>query len=235
MTDSIQPAKRICNLSTAQAALDKAERTEIVRNKVFNTTELLESILLHLTDDFKTLLLSQRVSTVFRNTIEHSTSLQKALFSISDLSTYPSIPKILHRKIKFSHDGATLRLSHPIQECGGSMRVAGIDVALEYKDMSPDMRHRSDEYFRKRPVHLNFDTKRIPEGQQRVVEVGGSWQKIPLSIPEHWILGSVITCSLGIHPCYLIFDVKVLEGDTLGSIVEEALQREKRSFDRREA
>lgn len=70
-------------------------------SKVFNTTELLENILLFL--DLRTLLLSKGVNTQFRDVVDGSTKIQKALFfeplsypttaDVELLETQPTEPK----------------------------------------------------------------------------------------------------------------------------------------------
>lgn len=223
LTDHYLPAKMEETSPTAPAALTKAERTDVLRDKVFGTTELLEDILLRVADDFKTLLLSQRVCKDFHATIEHSTSLQKALFS-TEPGASPSIPRMLiYRKIKIHHDGATFFLSYESEVCGSGMNMAGIDPWISYEDMTPDMRSRLDEYNSKRQVELDFDTKQMPNGEQRAVEVSGSWQKMPLIIRKHHFLGSKIWCNFaGFSRSN--FNLEVVEGETLGTFVDKALR-----------
>lgn len=229
MADHFQAASMEEELSPpAMAAPSKAERTDIVRDKVFGTTELLEGILLHVADDSKTLLLSQRVSAVFHNTIEHSNSLQTALFSVKNSSTDPPIPQVLkRRKIKLNDEGATFRLGYEPEVCGGGMIGWGIDLSLTYEEMSATMRSQVDMYQRNLRVELALDMEEMLAPGQLGVEIIGSWQKMSLNIRERGVFGSNVLCR---HAkwAWKTFMVDFAAGDTLGSIVDKALRTEKR-------
>lgn len=85
--------------------------------KVLNTTELLEQILLGV--DNKTLLLSQRVSKTFKDTIDRSVKLQRALFFQQD----PEIQQAVERGEEVDHQ----REYNPLL-CGRKVKLGDFEV-----------------------------------------------------------------------------------------------------------
>lgn len=192
---------------------EKAARTDTVTRKVFSTTELLEIILINV-NDYQTLLFSQRVNSDFEDTIQGSTSLQQALLFKLDLDTHPAIPAILRdRKIIICHDGASVSLGYkprPMVRCGNS-RMAQDRIDRE--------RYTDAELERRRAVELRLEVNRFPGGGQRSVEIGGSWQRIVLHNAQVRVL-----CDRRREYGQGPLDISLADGDTLGNIVDLALQ-----------
>lgn len=261
---------------------EKVAKTDAFAKKVLGTTELLESILLHI-DDYQTLLFSQRVCRNFQDTIEQSTPLQHALFFKIHLDTHPAIPPILRdREIRIGKDGASVRLiyqpamslsvgccSHrfsltrsraatrqPHAETGQNNSGATIATAVpaapdlgssgqitprsydeqnsastsgpnEFPERSfwegffDDSSHSSNDIERGRAVELRLEVKRFPGGGQRSVEIGGTWQKVMLQNTQNSVF-----CNRRREYGPVSFSIPLSKGDTMGSLVDLALQFE---------
>ncbi|KAK3719910.1 hypothetical protein LTR37_004033 [Vermiconidia calcicola] len=181
--------------------------------EVFRLPELLESVLLHLSQ--KELLLSQRVSRSFRNTIQGSVRLQKALFFTPDWKfecrAFNAYASRNHPGRKPENNRLLLKA---FPGCYPTVTLVIVNDNTTQTDL--ELGRRGSEHW-SWDVCISFPADRPPNTKPAVLYPEASWRRMYLSQPPCTSLHLVRRWQRSLNPAIVRDD-----GIKMGEFVDEA-------------
>jgi len=178
-------------------------------HQVLHLPELLEQILLHSSQ--RDLLLSQRVSVCFRQTITSSHRLQKALFLIPDWKLEDRTPVVSARSLRIGRPENNRLLLRAFPGCYPTVTLVIVHDQNPTGEKSANSVHRSWD------VCISFPSHGRPNTSPAVLYPEASWRRMFLSQPPCTSLHLVRRWQRNLLPAIVRED-----GIQMGEFVDEA-------------